>query len=395
MNATDRLTALSAFTAIRNHFLSMNRSFITSSIVFLAFVAPLLVECCDAQQYSHPSKIQQPVPLRTAVQSVQSYWPQHIGTPENRHHDFGVVPYQSHQEHVFEFENPFDFPIHLIGIRTSCVCTAPSITTPSVAPGEFGSVRAIFDTKGKSGQKKATITVSIRKDHPYTQYGELLFSVAGTIRRDVVLDPGQVSFDDVTFGQDAKRVIKLLYAGNVEWRIKELHSSNPNLTVSATETQRNPQTGRIDYDLTLELNASQSVGPFADQISITTNDVNNKNITIHVQGTVKAVVQVSPIRLGVLELGQKVERRLIVRGVRPFELKGVKAGDNRIHFSPVPGTKTLHTVPYIVDTSRLGPIVSEILIETGDPDQQSTVVSFEAQVVSETFAKGYNQPDQE
>jgi hypothetical protein len=369
-------------------------------VLFCCLLLTNLATVCQAQQYYNPqTPYSHPIQPNWSPQAAhriepQPHWTQQLVDAESKHHDFGSVPYQSQQEHVFEFKNPFDYPIQLIGIRTSCGCTRPEILTRSVAPAGIGRVRAIYETAKFDGSKKATITVSVRRDKPFTEYGEVQFSVTGFIRRDVVLTPGELSFSDMVLGQPAKRIVKVLYAGNPEWRIKDVSTSNPNIEVSVKETLRDAQTRRVDYELAVDLKASQPVGSFADQIVINTNDVNNKHLAINLHGNVKAVVQVSPIRLGIIEMGQKIERRMIVRGMRPFGIKSVRTSDNRIVFTPSNGSKTLHAISFQVDTSRSGKIVSEIHIETDDPDQQSAVVSFEAQIVPETYASDLNQTPQ-
>ena len=306
--------------------------------------------------------------------------------PQNRLYKFGVVPSYSNQEHTFEFTNVLEYPIHLTGVRASCGCTKPSLLTHSIQPGETAKVLAKFDTKNFKGAKKATISVSVRRDQPYVEYGEIQFQVNGTIRRDVVLNPGTVSFDDITLGKDAKRAVQILYAGNPKWRINEVKSTNPNITIAMKELQRNPQSKRVDYELTLQLDKQQQIGSFVDQLLITTNDVNQKNLVVNVQGNVKSVVQVSPVRLGVVSQDQKIKKRLIVRGARPFEIRSVSSGDDRIQFSPSEGSKTLHIIDYHLDTSSIGKVISNIKIETDDPDQEMAMVEFEAQIVPATFA---------
>ena len=305
-------------------------------------------------------------------------------SPDKRHHNFGVVPSFSDQQFEFEFENTLDQPIQLVGIRASCGCTKPFIVTKSVAPGATGKVLAKYDTRNFKGKKKATISVSVRKDTPYVEYGEIQFSVEGKIRRDVVLNPGTVAFDDITLGTGAKRTVQVLYAGSPKWKITGIKSTNPNIKIDSKELQRTGN--RVDYELSIQLNEDQDVGSFVDQIQIATNDVDNKNLAITVQGNVKSVVQVSPVKLGVVSKDQKVEKRLIVRGARPFGIRNVSVGDQRIQFTPSEGSKTLHILTYRLDTSAVGNIRSQIMIETDDPDQEFASVPFEVQVVPATFA---------
>ena len=316
---------------------------------------------------------------------IQQHWTQQIAS-ENRAHNFGTVPSFSKQEHVFEIKNPFEHPLYLIGVRASCGCTKPSLLTNTILPGETGKVMAKYDTKNFRGDKKATISVSVRRDQPYYETGEIQFKVTGNIRRDVVVTPETVAFTNVTFGETSKRTVQILYAGNPNWKIEKVTSSNPNIKISTKELQRNPATRRVDYELILELGDEQKVGSFLDQIVLTTNDTNNKTLAVNVNGNVHSVVQVAPVKLGVLTQDQKIEKRLIVRGTRPFAIENVASSDARIQFSPSSGSKTLHILTYSLDTSMVGQIKSSINIATDDPNQKSKTVSFEAQVVPATFA---------
>ena len=339
------------------------------------------------QQYFPPVQnfATQPNQQPLAATTIQKHWTQQIAG-ENRTHDFGTVPSFSKQEHVFEIKNDFEYPLYLIGVRASCGCTKPSLLSTSIQPGEVGKVLAKYDTKNFRGNKKATVSVIVRRDQPYIETGEIQFKVTGVIRRDVVVTPETVAFENVGLGENAKRTVQVLYAGNPNWKIEDVSTSNPNIKITTRELQRNPSTRRVDYELILELNDGQKVGAFLDQILLTTNDANNKKLAINVNGNVVSVVQVSPVKLGVLTKDEKIEKRLIVRGTRPFSIENVTAADSRIQFSPSNGSKTLHILTYTLDTSSVGQISSDITIQTDDPSQQSKMVSFEAQIVPATFA---------
>lgn len=127
------------------------------------------------------------------------------GLAKERSHDFGIVARGSRQEKVFEFVNTTGSNLTLTGVKTSCGCTKPKILTPEVKPGETGKLSAVFDTVNFYGNRGATLTVSVRKAAPGAQNGEIQFSVKGSIRRDVVLTPGEFSFDNVMVSQEADR----------------------------------------------------------------------------------------------------------------------------------------------------------------------------------------------
>ena len=321
--------------------------------------------------------------------NVISHWTQQLNG-ENRGHDFGTVPSYSDHSHIFEFKNNFDYPVHLTGLRTSCSCTISEILTKTIGPGEIGKIKATFDTKNHYGKKQATVTISVKRDQPYTEYGEVQFQVKGVIRRDVVLSPGTVCFDKALVGKSSKKTVLVRYAGNPNWKIMSAKSTNPNISIETREVARDLQTQRIDYELTLTLDGEQEIGPFVDQVLISTNDLNqkNRNLAVNIHGKVHSVVKVAPVRLGVIERGQKIKKNLVIKGERPFGIESVICDDDRVSFEAAPGSKTLHVLKYKLDTTTVGKLSTRIKIMTDDPVQREAMVPIDAQIVPATFAGG-------
>lgn len=306
------------------------------------------------------------------------------GLVSERMHDFGTVARGSRQEKIFEFVNTTDSDLMLTGVKTSCGCTKPKILTPQVKPGQTGKLSAVFDTVNFYGNRGATLTVSVKKTGTTAQNGEIQFSVKGSIRRDVVLSPGEFSFDDVIISQEADRVAKVLYAGNAQWKILEVKSTNPNLSAEAREVSRDQSRGRVTYELVVKLSGKQDAGSFNEFLTIVTNDAKTNGMPVAVKGIVKSRIEVSPIQLGTINQGQTVKKKLILKSSRPFSIKEIKSGDSRIQFEAAEGEKNLHVLTYTLDTSKLGQIDEDLTILTSDPDQPVAKVGFSAQIIEAT-----------
>ncbi|MDG1514109.1 MAG: DUF1573 domain-containing protein [Mariniblastus sp.] len=306
------------------------------------------------------------------------------GLASERSHDFGTVARGSRQEKVFEFVNTTGSNLMLTGVKTSCGCTKPKILTPEVKPGATGKLSAVFDTVNFYGNRGATLTVSVKKGAPAAQNGEIQFSVKGSIRRDVVLTPGEFSFDNVMVSQEADRIAKVLYAGNAKWKILEVKSTNPNLIAEAREVSRDQSRGRVTYELVVKLSGEQDAGTFNEFLTIVTNDANTNGMPIAVKGIVKSRIEVSPIQLGTINQGQTVKKKLILKSSKPFSIKEIKSGDSRIQFEAAEGEKNLHVLTYTLDTSKLGQIDEDLTIVTSDPDQPEAKVGFSAQIIEAT-----------
>jgi len=333
------------------------------------------------------STIQQGINPNTMGASPQqsSMRPWYQKLTDHREHNFGVVARASKQVHVFEFENNTGADLYLKNVRTSCGCTKPLILTQHVKPLETARVQATFDTLKFYGKKGATLSVSMEKTGQYVEHAEIQFAVKGTIRRDVVMSPGQFDFQNVSVADQSQRTAKLWYAGNPNWKIIDVKSTNPNLSVEAKEISRDSATGKVSYELTVNLNRTQIPGQFCDALTIITNDPATSGMPIQVTGSVNTVVNVSPIALGVVNQGQSISKKLIVRSPEPISIDEIKCDCGKITFTPTKGKKTLHILTYVFDTSEPTEIDENItIVSTGDK-QRITKVVFSAQVVESTM----------
>jgi hypothetical protein len=277
-------------------------------------------------------------------------------------HDFGTVARDSKQEFAFTFKNPYKETVHVAGVRSSCGCTIPSVTQDTVKTHETSAIVAVFNTRSFLGQRGGTVTVTI--DKPF--YAEVQLRVHGFIRSDVVLTPGVVDFGSVAAGAGAESTLDVAYAGRGDWQITDVRSANPFFEVELEEGLRNR--GRIQYRMLVHLKPGAPAGHLQDQLTLVTNDDDGQLLPVSVVGLIVSPLTVSPasLSLGILQPGETVQKRLVVRGAKPFHIVGVTCADNGFQFSPADQqAKTLHfvTLEYTAGSER-GDIARTIRIET-------------------------------
>ncbi|CAA6820463.1 MAG: FIG00648832: hypothetical protein [uncultured Aureispira sp.] len=73
--------------------------------------------------------------------------------------DFGTLEEGEKVEHVFKFENTSANPLTISNARGSCGCTVPEWPREPIAPGESGEIKVKFDSKGKKGVQRKTVTI--------------------------------------------------------------------------------------------------------------------------------------------------------------------------------------------------------------------------------------------
>jgi hypothetical protein len=81
-------------------------------------------------------------------------------------HNFGEVAEGDKVEHVFKFKNTGSNPLKVNNVKPSCGCTTPDWTKDEVAPGGEGFVKVEFDSKGKRGVQKKSVTVTFENTDP-------------------------------------------------------------------------------------------------------------------------------------------------------------------------------------------------------------------------------------
>jgi hypothetical protein len=278
-------------------------------------------------------------------------------------HNFGTVIRDAKTEFPFEFENLYMEDVHVAAVRTSCGCTTPRIENATVKTYEKGVIIAHFNTDTFSGQRGATVTVTI--DKPF--YAEVQLHVKGYIRTDVMLDPGSVQFGSIDQGTGYLQKVNVNYrGGSSNWKIVDVKSDNPNITAEAVETNRNY--GQANYQLKVTVNNKTPMGYLNDHLTLVTSD--NQKIPVLVEGRVEPTVSVSPAALfmGVVQPGQKVTKQLVVKSKKPFKIVSITCEDKSFEFADEKdkdSAKPVHLVPVtFMAGDDLGKIVKTIKIQT-------------------------------
>lgn len=260
------------------------------------------------------------------------------------HHDFGSVSRNAKAEHSFIIENCFEEDIHIASVRSSCGCTSPVATKTTLKSWEKGEILAKFNTRTFTGTKSAVITVVI--DKPY--YAEIQFTVGGTIRTDVSVEPGEIIFGEVEVGQSKSVDLKLSFMGRKGIQISDVRGN-----AEAFEVRLDPpmyQPDGVSYRMQVKLKETLAPSKILDEVIVVTNDPNERNreFTIPISARVRPPLTVTPetLALGDVRPGETRQQRFIVKGKKPFAIDLITCEDDRFEFQTPPGEKTVHIIPF-------------------------------------------------
>ena len=303
------------------------------SCALTASLSPHLFAQAQFQQ-QFPRQAQQAVPQQPIQQQGQLI-------PANETlHEFGTVARSAKTEHRFAITNIYNQPLEVIAVRASCGCTTPIIEDKVIAPGQVGYILARFNTGTHTGQKQATLTVTLGKP----AHRELQLTVKGYIRSDIVFNPGELNFGTVTEGESKMLEADLAYAGRSDWQVLGITANAPFIKPSIKEVSRG--NGQVAYKISAELIGSAPAGPLNFQVVLQTNDNRLKQVPIAVLGQVQSQLEVNPQMLSLknLKAGETIEERFVLKGIKPFKVLEVEAKDVEIEFQPTEEAKQAHII---------------------------------------------------
>jgi Protein of unknown function (DUF1573) len=81
-------------------------------------------------------------------------------------HDFGAITEGQTVTHRYTYTNTGEHPLLIEGLKPSCGCTAGEYTKEEVAPGKSGYVEVKFNSTGKAGVQKKSVTVTFVNTDP-------------------------------------------------------------------------------------------------------------------------------------------------------------------------------------------------------------------------------------
>jgi hypothetical protein len=292
-------------------------------------------------------------------------------------HNFGTVAKGSKTEYRFVFRNLYEEDLHVVGVRTSCGCTSPTVSKNLLKTHETAEVVAAFNTRTFTGQHGATLTVTF--DKPFS--AEVQLRVAGNIRGDVTFDPPFVDLGTVDLGKGAERQIRVTRIGSTPWEIKDVRSANSSFEVGLSAPARSGS--RTIYDLTARLKPSAPSGYVKGQLILVTNDPRATQIPMDVEGRVVAEVTVSPqlLALGAVPVGETITKNVVVRANREFKITGVFCSDGCLTCEPKTIAARVHILPVTFQAGdSAGKVERELRIATDLGEGAVPVVTVQAQV---------------
>jgi hypothetical protein len=240
--------------------------------------------------------------------------------------DFGSVPRGPTLTHPFRIVNKTNTVIQISNVRVSCGCTSVRVLQTVLQPGQETAILVQMDTRKFSGPNNVTIFVQFSQP----KFDEVRLWVQANSRDDVSVLPESLVFGKIKRGTAATVIANVTFLGNQNWQIVGATCESNYVQTSYELVRRD--SGEVAYKLASTMRPDAPAGKWFTDVWIQTNNPASPRIRVPLTVEIEAPLTVSPttVGLGQVKAGKLAERKVIVRGVRPFRIISVEGTDKEL-----------------------------------------------------------------
>jgi hypothetical protein len=292
--------------------------------------------------------------------------------------DFGSVPRGPTLTHQFRLVNNSNGLASITSVRVSCGCTTASALKSALRPGEETAIVAQMDTSRFTGVKAVTIYVQF--DHP--DWEEVRLQVQANSRDDITITPDALAFGRAQYGSAPSTAVTVTFTGDARSQILEVQSDSNYVEAAAKALER--QDAQVSYRLTATLRADAPVGKWYADVWLKTNNAAVPRVRVPLTVEIEAALSVSPLVLtfGPVKTGAEAERKIIVRGVKPFKITAVRGTDATLTVrDSTTESKPVHVLTVTLKGGEPGDLTRSLRVVTDLKEEAEVGFQAKAQIV--------------
>jgi hypothetical protein len=292
--------------------------------------------------------------------------------------DFGSVPHGTVAVHPFRLVNNTGYPVHITNVRVSCGCTAARAVQTYLAPGQETAILAQMDTRRFYNIK--TVTIFVQFDQP--RFDEVRLAVQANSRDDLALSPETLNFGRVKRGTAAKTDMTVTFLGNSLTQILEAKSDSNYLAPEFKEIRR--ENGEVVYQITATMRPDAPAGKWYSDVWVKTNNPAIPRLRVPLAIEIEFPLSISPttVLLGQLKAGTEADRKVILRGGKPFRILGVAGTDDQVRVQETNAeAKTIHVLTVTLNPTAAGQLSRTLRVSTDLQSGSEIEFTAEAEVL--------------
>jgi Protein of unknown function (DUF1573) len=275
--------------------------------------------------------------------------------------DFGSVPRGPTLQHSFHLRNNSTETVRIASLRVSCGCVTATALQNILQPGEETAVLAQMDTTRFTGIKSVTIYVMF--DQPHSE--EVRLWVRANGRDDFNVTPDTLAFGQIKRGSNPSVAVRVTFYGDSQAQLLSAQAESNYVRPSIRELRR--QGTEVAYEVTAKLRSDAPVGKWYTDVWLSTNNESMPRVRVPLTVEIESLLSISPVlvTLGDVKKGDEAERRVIVRGVKPFKITGVKGTDSVVSVRDSANvSKPVHVLTVKVRGKEPGEVNRSLQVET-------------------------------
>jgi hypothetical protein len=275
--------------------------------------------------------------------------------------DFGSVPHGTVAVHPFRLVNNSGAAVHISSVRVSCGCTTARPLQSYLAAGAETAILVHMDTRRFYNTKNVTIYVQF--DQP--RFEEVRLWVQANSRDDVAFAPENLNFGKIKRGTAATSEVTLTFLGNGLTQVLEAKCDSNYLQPEFKEIRR--ENGEVAYQISARIRADAPAGKWFSDVWVKTNNAAMPRLRIPLSIEIESPLSISPttIVLGQVKAGTESDRKVIVRGVKPFRITGITGTDEQVRVRETNAeAKMVHVLTVTLNPTAAGLLNRTLRVST-------------------------------
>jgi Protein of unknown function (DUF1573) len=293
--------------------------------------------------------------------------------------DFGSVPHGQVLTHPFTVKNNTGQTVTISGVRVSCnLCTSATVLKGQLKPGEETAVSVRMDSGKFSGVK--TVYVYVTFSEP--QYDEVRLWIQANSREDINVTPESLAFGRIKHAEASAKSVSITFYGGVPSEITEVQSESNYVSAKVGAARKGGN--EVTYELTAKLRSDTPVGKWFTDVWVKTNNPSLPRVRVPLTVEVEPslTLNTTTLALGEVKVGETAERKLVVRGARPFKITSIKGdGDGLEVKDNTAESREQHVLTVRLKGGKAGDFSRTVKIVTDIKDEGEVEFHAKGQVV--------------
>jgi hypothetical protein len=293
--------------------------------------------------------------------------------------DFGSVPHGQVLTHPFNIKNNTSQTVTISGVRVSCnLCTSATVLKGQLKPGEETSVSVRMDSGKFYGVK--TVYVYVTFSEP--QYDEVRLWIQANSREDINVTPESLAFGRVSHAEPHSKAVAITFYGGVASEITGVESESNYIQAKVGDARRGGN--EVTYELTARLRADTPVGKWYTDVWVKTNNPSMPKVRVPLTVEIEPAITVNTttLALGEVKVGDTAERKLVVRGTKPFKITSIKGdGDGLEVKDSTSESREQHVLTVRLKAVKAGEVNRKVTVLTDIKDEGEVEFRAKGQIV--------------